>query len=127
MTMIEGIALTLAGLILLETFILIVAPRSLLSLARSMARYRYPLMIVYLVLGFGLLYLLLQRFSLAEIMASGIVIAIFYGVILMPYYEPIVEEFEADYDQGTLWSKMSLGLLVWIGLAVGVIVEWLYL
>jgi hypothetical protein len=123
MTFVQGLALVLAVLILLETAVLLVAPGSLLSLAKVMAEYRSILMVSYLALGGVILYFLLRTYSLTEVLGVGFVVALFYGVILMPYYDTIVDEFAMDYENNTLWKKMAPGLLVWIALALGVIFE----
>lgn len=86
-------------------------------------RDHHALMVSYLALGGVILYFLLRTYSLAEVLGVGSVKALFYGVILMPYYDTIVDEFAMDYENNTLWKKMAPGLLVWIALALGVIVE----
>jgi hypothetical protein len=124
MTFVQDLALVLAVLILLETVVLLVVPGSLLSLAKGMAEYRSLLMALYLVFGGIILYFLLRTYSLTEVLGVGFVVALFYGVILMPYYDTIVDEFATDYETGDLWKKITPGLLLWIALAIGVIVEW---
>lgn len=120
----QGLALTLAGLILLETFVLLVFPDALLDLAKIMAEYRTGLMVVTIGLGGTLFYFLLRSYTLAEITAVGFVIVLFYGVLLMPYYDTIVEQFASDHERGILWIKIGPGLLLWVALAAGVVIEW---
>lgn len=124
MPFVEWIALVLAVLILLEFLVLVFAPQTLLSVGKVMADYTYSLMVFYVVLGAVLLYFLLRTFTLVEIMGAGVVVAIFYGVALMPYYEALIDEFEDDYEDGELWSRLWPGFVVWVLLAVAVIVEW---
>lgn len=124
MGFVEGVALTVAGLILLETVVFLLVPERLLALARTMSRYETAVMAFYMILGAVLMYFLLRTFSLIEIMACGIVIAIFYGIVLIPYFDVLVEAFEEDVESGELWGRLAPGFLIWVGLSIGVIMEW---
>lgn len=124
MGFVEGLALTVAALILLETVVFLLVPGQFVKIGRLMVRWRTSLMVGYMLLGVGLLYGLLRYFTLVEVMACGIVIAIFYGVALVPYFGAIVDAFEEDLESGELWSRLAPGLLIWVGLAIGVILEW---
>lgn len=127
MTLVEGLALTVAVLILLETVVLILVPKRLLKLSRTIANHKYTVMVGYAVLGAVLVYGLLQNFTLIEILGVGTVIAILYSVTLMPYYDELVAIFEEDYEEGQFWNRLWFGLSVWVLLAVAVISEWWYM
>jgi len=111
-------------LILLESLVLLIAPDALLDLVKTMAEYRTGLMVVSIGLGGTLFYFLLRSYTLTEIMGVGFVGTLFYGIMLMPYSDTIVEQFASNHEEGTLWIKIRPGLLLWVALALGVAVEW---
>lgn len=124
MGFVEGVALVLAGLILAETVVFLLVPGSVLAFSKWMAERTVTLMVFYGVLGFALLYGLLQSFSLVEVVAAGTVMAIFYGVSLLPFYGALVDAFEEAREEGFLLRRIAPGLVLWVGLAVAVILDW---
>lgn len=124
MGFVEGVALGVAGLVLLETVVFLLMPERVLSFSRVIARYETAAMVFYLLLGAVLMFFLLRSFTLAEIVASGIVLSIFYGVVLLPFYGAILDEFEDALETGDLWGRLAPGLLIWVGLSIGIILEW---
>lgn len=114
---IEILALILSILILVKLLFMAFGPRSWLKFAKKFYKFPAVITIIYLVLIGVLFYLLLQSFTIVEIMAVVLLGALLTGIGFASFSKDIVSLADKMFKKGYL-KKMLLPILLWLILAV---------
>ncbi len=117
MTPIEILALLFAVLILVKMTFITFAPKKWMKFADKVLKKAHIFTWVYLFAAILIGFYIFQVFTIVDVAAIAMLIALLYGVTLMPYAEELYKVAHKKLNKN-IWKEYWLQLAIWIVLAL---------
>ena len=122
---IEILALIVAIAALLKLIILVIAPQSIANISAGLLEKPGALKIIYLIILLITGYLILQEFTIVQIMAVSLPMLALVGFSIMAYSGSLAPAIREDLakPKGEIFKKNWLPIIIWIVVSVWAIYE----
>ncbi len=123
MSYVEIIAFILSAWVLVEFVIWLVKPGWLIAFSKAVYSRTLLTQVVLILIGAGLLYLLLQQFTIVDVMAVTFLGALLSGLAVVPFGPQLLETLQGQIENKRFVKEFALVWSVWIILAIWTLYE----